>query len=434
MRHRYFEFNGKKFPFQDDLGLADAFLDLVMAYGDEAMDALRQMELDPEQSEMLQELLDQGLLDKVQGRWRLTPRAINAMQRKALMEVFAHLPRGTREGHASIEVGTGGERVEGTRPYQFGDPVSEIDLSATLRNTIQRMAGDEANVAADPRVGRIGDDGVADSTGADSDAGHLSPGLRPTRGSAATSSSPHGTAKFSFALPLKIADRDLERYNAEAQTSCSTVLLLDMSGSMARFGRFMQAKKCAMALHALIRQRFPQDTVDIVGFYSGAAEIPEGKLPLLRPKPVTMFDSSIRLRVPLKKLDDAPQHFTNLHLGLLKAKRLLARRGGDNRLMFIITDGQPTAHVQGDYVHLLYPPDRASHVATLKEALLIARRGVRICTFALTDDYWDMDWLGFVEQLGRLTRGVTFNCASGDLSSCVMESYLSGRRKKAYIS
>ena len=45
-----------------------------------------------------------------------------------------------------------------------------------------------------------------------------------------------------------------------------------------------------------------------------------------------------------------------------------------------------------------------------------------------------MDWLGFVEQLGKLTRGVTFNCTSGDLTSCVMESYLSGRKKKTFIA
>jgi uncharacterized protein with von Willebrand factor type A (vWA) domain len=152
------------------------------------------------------------------------------------------------------------------------------------------------------------------------------------------------------------------------------------------------------------------------------------------PKRVTLFDPQIRLRLPIDKIDQGPPHFTNLHLGLMKVRRLLARRAGDNKMMFIITDGQPTAHVQGDYVYLLYPPHQSSHLATLQEALLIARQGVRICTFALTDDYWDMDWLGFVDDLGRLTRGVTFHCASGDLSSCIMESYLSGRKKKTYIA
>lgn len=382
MRHRYFEFDGRKFKFQSDLGLDSGFFDFVLAYGEEALEALQHAEHDPEQSDLLAELLDQGLLEKIRGRFRLTPRAVDAMQRKALMEVFAHLKRGRRDGHDARERGGAGERVEGTRPYEFGDPVSEIDLAATLRNALRRMVAEES-------------------------------GSR---------------------LPLRITPADLERYESESRASCSTVVLIDQSGSMSRFGRFLQAKKCAMALIALIRQRFPNDTVDIVGFASGAEVVAEDRLPLLAPKPVTMYDPVIKLRVPLGKLDEAPPHFTNLHLGLLKARRILQRRSGDNRMIFIITDGQPTAHVQGDYVYLLYPPSRASHVATLKEAFLVARDDVRICTFALTDDYWDMDWLGFVDELGRLTRGVTFHCASGDLSACVMESYLSGRKRRAYLA
>lgn len=395
MRHRYSQFNGKPFRFPADLDISGEFLDFVLAHGDEALRALARMERDPEQSEILQQLLDQGLLEKVRGRFRLTPRAVNAMQRKALMEVFAHLKRGRREGHEARDPGAAGERTEGTRPYEFGDPVSDIDLQATLRNAIRRLAAQRL--------------------------------AQPSR-AAAASAAPRPL------LPLRIAVDDLERIDTESAASCSTVVLIDQSGSMARFGRFMQAKKCAMALIALIRQRFPNDTADIVGFASGAEAVRDDRLPLLMPKPVTMYDPVINLRVPLSKLDQAPPHFTNLQLGLMKARRILQRRAGDNRMVFIITDGQPTAHVQGEYACLLYPPSKASHVATLKEAFLIARSGVRICTFALTDDYWDMDWLGFVDDLGRLTKGVTFHCASGDLSACVMESYLSGRKRKAYLA
>jgi uncharacterized protein with von Willebrand factor type A (vWA) domain len=414
MRTRYFAFNGRKFPFQGDLDLAGNVLEFILTYGDEALRSLRQMEADPEQSEMLQQMLDQGLLEKTKGRFRLTPRAVNAMQRKALMEVFAQLKRGTRDGHLSPETGGAGERVEGTRPWEFGDPVSEIDVNASLRNAMQRRANDECRMQNAEKEAENGD--------------------KPSAGKRSAFCIHHSALRRSAAFPLRLISRDLERFNTESRTSCSTCVLLDMSGSMARFGRFLNAKKCAMALIALIRQRFPLDTVDLVGFHSGADQIAEERLPLLMPKPVTMYDPVIRLQVPINKLDSAPPHFTNLHMGLMKARRLLARRSGENRMIFIITDGQPTAHVQGDYVYLLYPPSKASHLATLKEAFHISRQGVRICTFALTDDYWDMDWLGFVADLGRLTRGVTFNCASGDLSACVMESYLSGRRRKTYIA
>jgi len=392
MRRRYFKFNGRKFQFQDDLDWAGQFFDFVLSFGDEALRAIEQFEHDDEHGDLLQQLLDQGLIDRAAGRFRLTPRAVNAMQRKALMEIFTHLKRGRSEGHEARRHGGLGERVEGTRAWEFGDPVSEIDLSATLKNAIRRRVTqrDENETRGDEHSRRL--------------------------------------------LPLRIGYHDFERYNTESRASCSTVVLIDQSGSMGRFNRFFQAKKCAMALIALIRQRYPLDTVDLVGFASFAERIAEGRLPLLMPKPVTMYDPVIHVRVPFDRSADAPQHFTNLHMGLLQADRILRRRGGDNKMVFIITDGQPTAHVQGDYVYLLYPPDRRSHIATLKEALRIAQRGVRICTFALTDDYWDMDWLGFVDELGRLTRGVTFHCASGDLSSCVMESYLSGRKRKTFIA
>lgn len=377
MRFRYTEWNGQEFATQDHLQFFDNLIEFMLEYGDQALDALQQFEMDEENQELLQKLIDEGLLEKMGAKWKLTPRAINAMQRKALMEVFARLSQGRREGHETPDPGAGGERVEGTRPYQFGDPVSELDLHATLRNTLKR----------------------------------------------------HGPG-----LPLHINEHDFELHQAESHTSCSTVILLDMSGSMARYRRFYHAKKCAMAMHALIRQRFPQDTVDLVGFYSSASVIPEQKLPLLSPKQVTLFDYEVRMRVPVTQIDDAPQHFTNLHMGLLTARRILARRGGDNKQIFIITDGQPTAHLQGDYIYLLYPPANTTTVTTLKEALRIARQGIRLCTFALTEDYAYMDWVGFVDQLARLTRGVAFYCAGGDLSECIMESYLSGRKRKTYIA
>ena len=80
-----------------------------------------------------------GILDKDgKGKLRLTPRAISKMQRKALMEVFANLRTGQREGHEKITPGPGGDRIEGTKAYQYGDPVSELDLHQTLHNALAR--------------------------------------------------------------------------------------------------------------------------------------------------------------------------------------------------------------------------------------------------------------------------------------------------------
>jgi Ca-activated chloride channel family protein len=411
MKYFYGEFDGQEFPTQDQLFGFDQLMNFIMQYGDQALRAIEQMLQNPKdeaQSELLEQLIEEGLLDKDgKGKLRLTPRAVTRMQRRALMEVFANLREGQREGHEKVTPGQGGERIEGTKPYQFGDPVSELDLHQTLHNALSRhgLPGKSSEVRGQSSRGQ--------GTGAAAD---LPTGHRqlPTR--------------------IHFDEHDFELHLHEGVTSCSTVVLLDMSGSMMRYGRFLSAKRVAMALQALVRGRFPQDSIDFVGFYSGAARIPEVMLPLAMPKPVTVYDYQVRLKVPIGQLDRAPQHFTNLHMGLQMARRILRKRTSENKQIFIITDGQPTAHVEGDHVYLLYPPDQRSTVATLKEAVLSVREGCRISTFALIEDYWGMDWVGFVDQLTKLTKGVAFYTSSGELASCIMESYLSGRKKKAYIA
>jgi uncharacterized protein with von Willebrand factor type A (vWA) domain len=397
MKYFYGEYDGEEFPTQDKLFGFDQLMEFIMEYGEQAMKAIEQMMQDPkneQQSDLLEQLLKDGMLDKDgKGKLQLTPRAISKMQRKALMEVFANLRTGTREGHEKITPGLGGERIEGTKPYEFGDPVSELDLHQTLHNALTR---------------------------------HGLPGEKKLTAEAV---SPGSSGK----VKIKFDEKDFELHLHEGMTSCSTVVLLDMSGSMMRYGRFHSAKKVAMAMQALVRSRFPQDSIDFVGFYSGANKIPEIALPLTMPKPVTVYDYQVRLKVPVNQIAKAPQHFTNLHMGLQLARRILRKRTSENKQIFIITDGQPTAHVEGDYVYLLYPPDPKSTVATLKEAVIAVKEGCRISTFALIEDYWGMDWVGFVDQLTKLTKGVAFYTSSGELASCIMESYLSGRKKKTYV-
>ncbi len=384
MKYFYGEFDGEGFPDHPSLFGFDQLMQFILQHGEAALKAIEEMMKNPHnenQSQLIEQLLQEGMLDKDgKGKIRLTPRAVTKMQRKALMEVFANLRDGAREGHEKITPGQGGERVEGTKPYQYGDPVSELDLHQTIHNALAHH------------------------------------GL-PNK---------HERIKFD--------ERDFELHLQQGMSSCSTVVLLDLSGSMMRYGRFLSSKKVAMAMQSLVRSRFPQDTIDFVGFYSGANVIPEAMLPLVMPKPVSIYDDRVRLRVPIDQIARAPQHFTNLQLGLQMARRLLRKRSGENKQVFIITDGQPTAHVEGDYIFLLYPPDERSTVATLKEALLATREGVRISTFALIEDYWGMDWVGFVDQLTKLTKGVAFYTSSGELASCMMESYLSGRKKKSYIA
>src|SRR5437870_5040820 len=186
MKYFYGEYDGQEFPTQDKLFGFDQLMQFIMQYGEQALKAIEQMMLQPkdeQQSELLEQLLKDGMLDKDgKGKLRLTPRAISKMQRRALMEVFSNLRQGHREGHEKITPGLGGERIEGTKPYQYGDPVSELDLHQTLRNALQRS-------------------GVVTSVTTDK-------------------------------AKIKFIEKDFELHLHEGVTSCSTVVLLDMSGSM----------------------------------------------------------------------------------------------------------------------------------------------------------------------------------------------------------
>jgi Ca-activated chloride channel homolog len=398
MRYYYGEFDGEEFPTQDKLFGLDQLMDFILQHGERAMKAMQEAMKDPDNptSDLLEQLIKDGLLDKEgKGKLKLTPRAVNRMQMKALSEVFKNLRDGRRDGHEKITAGQNGERLDATKPYEFGDPLSELDMHATLRNAIRREASAERGIGASA----------------------------PTSSGATPPNAPL----------IRFRESDFEIHQREGTTSVSTVVLIDLSGSMMRYQRYLSAKKVALALLAMVRQRFPNDTVDFVGFYSGANKIPEVHLPLVMPKPVTIYDYEVRVKCKLDQIDKAPQHFTNLHLGLQMARRILRKRAGENKQIFIITDGQPTAHVEGDHVYLLYPPDQRSTVATLKEAVLCARDGVRLSTFALIEDYWGMDWVGFVDQMTKLTKGVAFYTSSGELADCVMESYLSGKKRKTAL-
>ncbi len=245
MRYAYGEYDGDEFPTPDSLFDYDQIMDFILEYGEKALDAMDKME--PADAEILEKMMKDGMLDKVAGKYRLTPRAINAMQRRALMEIFANLPRGTRDGHPAAHPGAAADRLEGTKKYQFGDPISELDLNTTLRNAVARQTTTDGQVS----------------------------------------------------LPIQLSEQDLELHQVEGATDVALCILIDQSGSMMRYNRFLPAKKVAMALSALVRQRFPQDTVDIVGFYSTATRIREEELPLLMPKRVSTHEYMIDVKIPL---------------------------------------------------------------------------------------------------------------------------------------
>ena len=197
---------------------------------------------------------------------------------------------------------------------------------------------------------------------------------------------------------------DFMVHEGEDRSDAATVLLLDMSRSMLLRGCALAARKVALALQALIASRFPRDTLHIVSFAYVAREIPPQAL------------ASVSW--------DAYEYGTNLQHGLMLARRLLARSHSANRSVLVITDGEPTAHIEDGRVEFAYPPTRRTISETLKEVVRCTREGIVINTFMLERS----PALGaFVEHVTRLNRGRAFHADPEELGEYVLVDYV-GRR------
>ena len=221
----------------------------------------------------------------------------------------------------------------------------------------------------------------------------------------------HATVKNSIVrtgpqVPLKLTPDDFEIFRNEHMTRTSTVVLLDQSRSMGMAGAWVAAKKVAMALFALIHTQYPRDVLHIVGFSDYAREITEEDLPKLTWNSWTSG--------------------TNLHHALLLSRRLLSRDKGGSRQIIVITDGEPTAHLEGDQSYFSYPPSPRTITETMKEAKRCTQEGIVINTFMLENNYQLMN---FVDQITRINRGRAFYSSPDHLGEYVLVDYVTNRKK-----
>ncbi|MGH2460085.1 MAG: VWA domain-containing protein, partial [Chloroflexota bacterium] len=148
-------------------------------------------------------------------------------------------------------------------------------------------------------------------------------------------------------VPLHLQPSDFEVYRTELNTTSSTVLMVDMSRSMILRGCFQAAKKVAAALDSLIRGQFPRDSLDFIIFSDYARELKPEELPSIE------WDESV--------------YGTNMHHAFMLARKLLDRHKGTNKQIIMITDGEPTAHLEGTRAIFSYPPSYRTITETLKE-------------------------------------------------------------------
>jgi uncharacterized protein with von Willebrand factor type A (vWA) domain len=204
--------------------------------------------------------------------------------------------------------------------------------------------------------------------------------------------------------PVRLSPEDFEVERTEQLTRTSTVLMLDLSLSMPMRDNFLPAKKVAMALHSLISTQYPRDYLGIVGFSEVAR--------ILKPE-----------QLPEVSWDFV--YGTNMQHGFLLARQLLSRQSGTKQII-MITDGEPTAHIDphGD-VFFSYPPVAETVEATLKEVARCTREDIRINTFMLDAN---SHLKQFVEKMTRMNRGRAFFTTPDTLGDYVLVDFIEQRR------
>ena len=205
--------------------------------------------------------------------------------------------------------------------------------------------------------------------------------------------------------PVRLHPDDFEIERTENVTKSSTVLMLDLSLSMPMRDNFLAAKKVAMALHSLISSQFPRDYLGIVGFSEVARVLKAEQLPEVS------WDFV---------------YGTNMQHAFLLSRQLLAKQTGTKQII-MITDGEPTAHIEADgQVFFNYPPVTETVEATLREVLRCTRDGIRINTFMLDANSY---LRAFVEQLTRMNRGRAFFTTPETLGDYVLVDFIEHRRQ-----
>jgi uncharacterized protein with von Willebrand factor type A (vWA) domain len=353
----------------------DRLAEYLLQYGDQVLRDLDRLDVDDESAEVVQLLEKDGLIERDdEGKWRVAPRGVRRIQEGALHDLFQTFQRDALGKHESPLKGGGTTRLEDTKPYVYGDSLANLNLHETLKNAMIRQGG---------------------------------------------------------GMPIRVRQEDYVVHETEYSTRCATVVLIDMSGSMGRYGKYAMTKKVALALQAMVRAQYAQDSLEMVGFYTYATRMTERELLNSAPKPVSLFDSKVHLRFDLDHPPRrVPQHFTNIHAGLRLARSLLARQGAQNKQIIVITDGEPTAHLEGREVVLIYPPAEKTALHTLAEVKRCASAGIRVSSFALVEDYFYLGLVNFVEEMARVSQGVAAYCSADDLGKYVFDSFIGGRRQR----
>ncbi len=205
--------------------------------------------------------------------------------------------------------------------------------------------------------------------------------------------------------PVRLTPDDFEVERTERTTRTSTVLMLDLSLSMPMRDNFVPAKKVALALESLISGQYPQDYLGIVTFSEVAREVPARDLPELSWDYV---------------------YGTNMQHGFQIARQLLSRESGTKQIL-MVTDGEPTAHINAmGRPEFNYPPTHQTIDLTLKEVNKCTRDNIRINVFMLDATPY---LTSFIEQITKMNGGRAFFTDNQNVGDFVLVDFVEQKRK-----
>ncbi len=286
-------------------------------------------------------------------RFEVTDKGMDFLGYKALRDLLGPLGKSSLGRHDTRYEAAGVETNGSSKGYEFGDTLN-LDIGATLNSVFAREGA------------------------------------------------PDGSGK------LNLEYSDLVVQQADYQSSCATVVLLDCSHSMILYGedRFTPAKRVAMALSHLIRTQYPGDSLSLVLFHDSAEEIPISQLPRVKVGP----------------------HYTNTREGLRVAQRILRGSGKDMKQIVMITDGKPSALTMEDgrIYKNAFGLDPIVISETLEEVSRCKRAGVMINTFMLADDF---ALVQFVQKVSAMCRGKAYFTTPQTLGNYLLMDFMSRRMK-----
>jgi uncharacterized protein with von Willebrand factor type A (vWA) domain len=317
--------------------------------------------------ELERELRRQGWVTRDDDGLTLSPKALRRLARTALAQVFSDLSGKKRGEHDLRDAGAAGDLTGSSRRWQFGDE-QPLDVVRTIRNAVQRRAGS---------------------------------------GGVSTLPSRPAAENRSGNPMVRLEPEDFEVAETERRASAVVALCVDLSYSMFADGRWGPMKQTALALSHLVATQFPQDSLQIIGFGRYAMSLSQGELAAIEPDMV---------------------QGTNLQHALKLAGRHLRRHPGSEPVVLVVTDGEPTAHLDDDGEAFFYWPTLPETVqATVQEVDQLTRYGATINLFMLGEDE---GLRRFVDAVAKRSGGRVFSPDVEELGRYVVDDYVRSRRGK----